>query len=254
MKEMPRRWIALFAALTLLAAAACAADFWQKAKFTDWSEKDSQKMLRDSPWARTVEIRAGGPGMGGGSRGGGRRGGGVGGGGGGGFDPGGGGGDFGGGGMGGGRSRGGMDLPDIGPTTTLVVRWHTALPIRQAVCRLRFKDEAGTSPEAAKMLQPETKRYVVGISGLPPQLLRGKPAELRDKALLRLKGKPAIAAVDVQADRQPRGATLYLIFPREPNPITVEDREVEVFVKLPAVEIKRKFNLKSMVFDGNLEL
>lgn len=250
---MPKKWIVVVVAFFVLAALASAADFWQKAKFTDWSEKDTQKLLRDSPWARTVEIRAGGPG-GGGSRGGGRRGGG-GGGGGGGFEGGGGGGDDFGGGMGGGRGgRGGMVLPDLGPTTTLIVRWHTALPVRQAVCRLRFKDEAGTSPEAAKMLQPETKRYVVGISGLPPQLMRGKPAELKENAFLRLKGKPAIAAADVQADRQPRGGSLYLIFPREPNPIAVEDGEVEVFVKLPATEIKRKFNLKQMVFDGKLEL
>ncbi len=242
---MLRKCIVFTAAIAVLAAAAAAADFWEKSKFTEWSEKDAQKMLRDSPWARTVEVRAGGPG--GGGRSGGRRGGG-GGGGAGGFD---GGGDIGGGGGGG---RAGMDLPDLGPTTTLIVRWHTALPVRQAVCRLRFKDEAATSPEAAKMLQPETQRYVVGIAGLPPQLLRGKPAELKGKAHLNIKGKPPIEAASVQADRGPGGGSLYLIFPREGNPITLEDKEVEVVVKLPAADIKRKFRLKDMVFEGKLEI
>src|SRR6185295_7613581 len=56
-----------------------AADFWDKKKFPEWSAKDAQKILRESPWARAVELGGGG-GVGSGSgRGGGRgRGGGVG--------------------------------------------------------------------------------------------------------------------------------------------------------------------------------
>src|SRR4051794_31571505 len=58
----------------------CAADFWDKKKFPEWSAKDAQKILRESPWARAVELGGGGGGVGSGSgRGGGRgRGGGAG--------------------------------------------------------------------------------------------------------------------------------------------------------------------------------
>ena len=146
-------------------------------------------------------------------------------------------------------------MPESVPGQILIVRWHTALPLRQAVARMRFGKEAGTSPEAAKLLQPEQKRYVVGISGLPPQLvMRMKPAELKSRATLKLKGKDPIQAIDVLADRSERGADLYLIFSRTDNPITIEDDNVEVILKLASVEVKRRFRLKDMVFEGKLEL
>src|SRR3954468_17261823 len=73
---------AILAASLGLASLLFAADFWDKKKFPDWSAKDAQKMLKESPWARPVELGGGG-GVGSGSgRGGGRgRGGGGGGGG-----------------------------------------------------------------------------------------------------------------------------------------------------------------------------
>jgi len=247
-----KRVLIVFLLLSLAGATLWAADFWQKAKFTEWSDKDVQKMVKDSPWARAVEIRLGG-GMGGGGRGGrGGRGG----------------GDMSSvsaadetsssGGMGGGRGGrggGGGDTIDSTPSYPLIVRWHTALPIRQAIARIRYGQEAGTSPEAAKMLGPEEKRYVVGIADVPPQLvMRVKPDELKSKATLKLKGKDPIEAVNVQADRGERGVNIYLFFSRTGNPITLEDNDVEVVLKLTSIEIKRRFRLKDMVFDGKLEL
>ena len=251
---MKRTVFAFLLILSLGVATLWAADFWQKTKFTEWSDKDAQKMLKDSPWARPVEVRlGGGAGGGGGSKGGGRGGRG-------------GGGemsaapsasdDFGGGGGGGrGGGGGGGGMQESAPGQVLIVRWHTAMPVRQAVARMRFGKEAGTSPEAAKLLQPEEKRYVVGIAGLPPQLvMRMKPAELKSRATLKLKGKDAIQALDVLADKGERGANLYLIFSRPDNPITLEDGDVEVVLKLASVEIKHRFRLKDMVFEGKLEL
>ena len=59
-------------ATLLLLAAICvwAADFWTAKSYTDWNDKDIQKMLNDSPWAHkmTVEL-GGGPGGPGGGRG-----------------------------------------------------------------------------------------------------------------------------------------------------------------------------------------
>ncbi len=246
---MKRALVAFLLVISLGVAALWAADFWQKSKFTEWSDKDAQKMLRDSPWARPVEVRlAGGGGGGRGGRGGG------------GMsaasaaDDMGGGGGGGRGGGGGGRGGGG-DMVETPPAHQLVVRWHTAMPVKQAVARMRFGKEAATSPEAAKLLQPEQKRYVVGIAGVPPQLMaRSKPAELKSKAFLNVKGRDPIQAADVLADRGERGTNVYLIFPREGNAITLADNEVEVVLKLATVEIKRRFRLKDMLFEGKLEL
>ena len=254
-----------------------AADFWANKKFTEWSDKEVRKMVTDSPWARPVEVRMGGGGPGGfgGGGGGGGRGGrggggggmpGGGGGGGGGFPGGGGGGDVGGGaegggggglGRGGGGGGGGFEGGGEVPTMTIQIRWHTALPVRQALARSRFGAEAGTSPEAAKMLAGEQTQYVVGIAGLPAQMLRGNPDVLKQAIQLKIKDKPPIMPSQISGDRGEGGrANLYVIFPKgNGSPvIQLEDNEIEFVAKLGPIEIKRKFRLKDMVFDGKLEL
>lgn len=255
---MKRLHLGILVALSLGAGALLAEEFWQKKKFSEWTQKEVQKMLKDSPWARPVEIRLdvlGGarPGGGGGRR----RGGG-----GGGFPD----ASVGTGGMGGedagmgggmGRGAGGMSAPESVPTMTVHVRWRTALPIKQAIIRARFGDEATTSPEAAKLLASEETHYIVEIAGLPAPMLRVNPAQLQSSAQLRIKNKPPIEAVDVKAGRDQNLVNLYLIFPRgqEGAPaITVDDKEVEVFLRAGPLDIRRKFRLKDMVCAGKLEI
>jgi hypothetical protein len=165
-------------------------------------------------------------------------------------------GEGGGGGMG--RGGGGMEASQPPPGITVQVRWHSALPIKQAIARARYGEEATTSPEAAKMLGRQEDRYVVGVTGLPAQAVRGNPEALKSNALLRLKRqKDPIQASDIKGDREQGRANLYLFFPRGQDGshvITLEDEEVELVLKLPSVEIKRKFRLKDMVFEGKLEI
>jgi len=237
--------------LALGAVTAAAEDFWQKKKFSEWTPKEVQKMLKDSPWARPVEIRL--DVMSGARMSGGRR-------------RGGGGGSLGdasmgagsmGGEQGGPGSGGGMAMPESIPTVTAYVRWRTALPVKQAYIRTRFGDEAATSPEAAKLLASRETHYIIEIAGLPPSTMRVNPAQLKAAAQLRIKGKPPIQAVDIKAGREQNLINLYLIFPRgeEGAPaITLEDKEVEVFLRTGPLDIRRKFRLKDMVFEGNLEV
>ena len=150
-----------------------------------------------------------------------------------------------------------MDGVQAPPTVTAIVRWHTALPIKQAAARSRYGDEAATSPDAAKMLARQEQQYVVGIAGLPGRLVRGKPEQLRSSAFLKVKGQPPLQAADVKGDREQDRANLYLFFPRGQagsHVITLDDQEVEVLLKLPSLEIKRKFRLKEMVYEGKLEI
>ena len=44
-----------FAAL-LLTISLWAADFWQSKPFGEWSDKDVQKMLDNSPWSKPVSV------------------------------------------------------------------------------------------------------------------------------------------------------------------------------------------------------
>jgi hypothetical protein len=223
-----------------------AADFWKTKKFTEWNDKEVQKMLNDSPWAHkdALPMEGGGgmPGGGGGRRGGGRGGMSF-------LSP----QDEGGGGRGGGDMGGGSFAPSI----EIVLRWHTALPIKQAIARARYKDQAGSSPEAAKTLSREELFYIVGISGIPSRMATVTPQDLKAGAQLVIKGHPAIQATDVQTDQQQGRTTLYMVFPKQQSGghvITVDDKEVEVVLKAKLLDIKRKFKLADMVFDGKLEM
>jgi hypothetical protein len=277
------RRILLCAGLALFVAIGYGADFWEKKKFAEWTTKDADKMLKDSPWAQRVEVPiggGGGPAMGGGG-GGGRRGGGGGmpGGGGGGM-PGGGGGDIEGGGGGGGRGGGGFGGGGDGPrpTMSLMVRWQTALPVRQAVAKIRFGDEAATAPQARQMLERQENAYIIGLIGLPPMMLRGGRTEgkggeakqggregggagigerMKQAVQLKRKDREPLRPVNVQGemDQTTQRANVYLVFPKDgANEITLEDKEIEFEMKLGMMELKRKFKLKDMVYEGKLEL
>jgi hypothetical protein len=220
-----------------------AADFWQKKPYTAWDATDIQRVLNDSPWAREVEILMGALRMAGGGpgdsgemarsssplAGAGREGG-----------------------MGGpgGAGMGGAAGPGGAPTVRLVVRFVSALPVRQALMRARYGNEVGNSPEAAKVLSTPDPYYVVALAGLrnPP----GDVQAVKEKSTLRVKGKEPFGPVQVQVEN----GMVVLFFPREGHPIAVQDGEVEVQVGLPglASPIRRSFKLKNMVYDGKLEI
>ena len=125
------------------------------------------------------------------------------------------------------------------------IRWQSALPVKQALAKLKFGDEAATSPEAAKMLVPSERFYIVSIVGAPPRLPGAE-------ASIEVYGKDAIRSVDVKSGREGGNNVLYFVFPREP--ITLENKELEVVFKLGTMNLRRKFRLKDMVYEGNLEL
>lgn len=240
-----------------------AAEFWEKKKFAEWNEKETKQMMTNSPWAKRVDVPLGSPsvGAGRGSRGGGRSRG---------------GGGLGGGGAisgadvtGGGAGLGGMDapgrMPGEGgsegvsvPTLPLLIRWHSSLPIKQALAKGRWGAEAATSQEAAKLLGRQEQYYIVVISGLPGRVLQGGPAQkLKESTFLKIGKSQSIVALDVQVNPGTPVSDVILVFPRsQPGAhlITLEDKEVEVVSQIGPLDVRRKFRLKDMVFDGKLEL
>ncbi len=243
---------------------------WTAKKPAEWTEKDLTKILSDSPWAQKVDVAMGGPatgGMGGSGRGGGR--GGRGGGGGGAMptaeqgsmgsgpnndDMGGGGGAGGGGG--------------VAPTIPFVVRWVSAAPIKEAFVRARLGKEAETSQQAKDYLARAEPHYVIAVIGPPrraPQQAGGtegggqRPApseEAKEKmkagTLLHRKGK---ADLHPDAVEIVEGSAQTLVFRfAKTDEITVDDKDVEFATKLGRIDIKRKFKLKDMAWQGKLAL
>ncbi|MCB9383261.1 MAG: hypothetical protein H6509_01500 [Bryobacterales bacterium] len=277
-----RELLGALGALPFSVAGLAAADFWEKSEFTDWNEKDVQKMLFDSPWAQKALFAR--PQMGGGEGGGqgGMRGGGR---------PDGSGGAFGveGGGAGGGRRGGGGGFgggQGGGPggggmmQMSLYVRWNSALPVKRAMAAGRLQAEGATlDEEMQKFLSRQETHYVLNVVGLPARMQRmtEDTERLKQTAVLHIKDREPIVASGAQAQAVGEQLSLFFLFPREGNPIRLDDKEVEFVMKLGGgrrpqaegaeqaqaerpmrggggPEIKSKFKLKDMVYEGELAL
>lgn len=256
-----------------------AADPWEK-EISQWSEKDIQRIMQDSPWAKNASVPlgvGGNPGGGGGGRGGRGRGGGGGGGGIGDASTG-AGGSMGGdsGGMGGGRGApaGGDMSPSGGavPSINFLIRWQSARPIKAALIRARLGKEADTSAQAKAFIEKEEPDYVVAM--VAPGMLgmggerpggpggggdrKGPPggadeeASLVEATTLSWKGHEGLHPVKVIMPKENSPAFVFHF--AKTHPIELDDKEVEFATKRGPLVIKKKFKLKDMVYDGKLAL
>jgi hypothetical protein len=231
----------LAAFVFLFAFTLWAADFWTK-PYTDWTDKEVQKIGNSSPWAKEFNVALGGgggaPGGGSGKRGGG----------------------------GGGQNNpasanaedpGGLGGGGAGTSLTLYIRWQSALPVKEAVARVKYGAQVGSSPDAKQYLATEEPNYVIVIDGLNRGMIGAGDADamkktLLDQTALVIKGKELIKAIDFRLVGQGRISAVFA-FPKT-NPIDVDDKEVEFQTKLGTVSIREKFRLKDMMFNGKLEL
>jgi hypothetical protein len=238
-----------------------AADFWKVKNPSEWNQKEAKKMLSSSPWARSATVQ--GPGMGGGAAmpgGGSGRGRGRGGGGGASMDAGDasgmGGGTPGEGEMGGGRGGAGGMGEVSAPSTTVTVRWESALPVREATSRLEL-------PFAlpAQLKDKPDQFYVISVNGFPMRALPSRGGEDPQQALSRLrgiatltcKGKEPIKAQGLRVLPGEKSFGIQYYFPRT-APITIEDNEVVFDSRTGPMKVETKFKLKDMVFDNQLNL
>jgi hypothetical protein len=266
----------LLALLVLLGSAGLrAADFWEKKEYKQWKPKDVHKMLTKSPWTQNVSLDAtrmrrgafededieGGPTQDPGARrgnpdqsqggGGGFGGGSVGSGGGSGAPSGGPG--FSGPGLGGRRPGAGRRGP---PPINVTVRWASALPVKQAIIRSRYKGDFQESEKDKQLLNMKDEQYVVLLSGLPSRMARAlqrNTDRIKQMTVLHRKKKDPIAAASVEVLPRDQFVEIFLFFPRTAA-IALEDKNVELRTEVGPFKIKRKFKLKNMVFKDKLEL
>lgn len=269
MPDLNRRCAVLTLASAAIPAPAFASDPWEKDP-SQWSEKDLQKIMTDSPWSRTVSVSTGGPSVG--DMGGGRGGRGSRGGGGGGMadassgSMGGEGGSMGGrGGMGGGE---GMSGGGLAPSMTFLIRWQTAKPIKLASVRANMGAEADSSPKAKEFVERQESEYVIAVvmpgmrmpgEGRPggPQGERKAPPDdsvekLKETCWLSWKGHEQVHPTSVTMPRP--GASAFVFHFSRQHPIELDDKEVEFAMRRGRIEVKKKFKLKDMVFQGQLAL
>jgi hypothetical protein len=251
------------------------ADFWNKKDPADWSRDEIEQLTSKSPWAKEVSVdvpqsrgdygnqgggqsggQGGGPlGQGGGVWGGAPRIGGIGGMGGPGMGGGGiGGPGMGGPGMGGGRRNGGQPLQNYRGT----VRWESAKPVLEAL--------KSPVPEAF------AGRYVISVSGIPlnPGSRRGYQDDddndsssqstremldrLKSVTSLEPKGRPEAQPGVIQQQSTAGLGSILFGFSREVVSLKPEDKEVTFSTQFGRVVVRARFNLKDMMYRGELAL
>lgn len=237
--------VAILSVATLLVSLPLGASGQREKKpYTEWTEKEAQKMLNDSPWARTQVFSSPvtlfrGPSSG-------RQG-----------------------------VSGGATSSNTANATHINfrIRFLSAKPIRQAVSRLlEMKQKQPISDDLAAQLRSfaagEFLEYVVvtvtcdsdetGSNVQQAQSLlhaRGT-AELKNNTFLEIKGGKRLFLQEYQKPKQD-GLGARFIFPRlvDGHPfITPESEEVRFFAELDSnYRLDRRYKVKEMLYEGKLE-
>lgn len=223
--------------------------FWEDRPFVEWTEEQLLELLTDSPWAEEVEIQFGkgpkqGPplwtgapgaearqaGRGGGSWSGGSGGSGS------------WGSSRGGGGSWGGSRGGGTGKPPEIPK--VIVRWESALPVRQALIRVGY---LGFEPTVEKIRQflGDRDSYQISVIGIPKWMAPQDPMEIRDQAFLIRQEQDPITAVKADINWSQDSASLILTFSKDPV-LVRKDKRVEFQLELQFVIIRKEFDLNKM--------
>lgn len=163
------------------------------------------------------------------------------------------------GGMGGGMGRGRRGgNPSADQSMPVTVQWESALPVRLGEAKL-----SGGEVNAAA-IKP-LNEYVIAVVGLPKSGFQPKQGgssgeepddeQLADhlKTLTVLSyGSQRLNPIKVELNQGRDGRAIFHF--EKSEPITLQDKDAEFRITSDRMEIKKKFALKDMEYQGKLEL
>lgn len=242
---------------------------WQTKDFKDWTQKDAQAVLTDSPWAKPLPMPAIGrpsvmvmepgtnvasppaaslgnpsnsttganmsmPSIGGAN--------------------------------GPADKNGGHNVPTtptpsaISPNTAapappaaLTVIWASATPVRLAVLKLHSGDNQPDDAQIAHATE-ERPHYVIAVVGLPAPDADSDPKGLAEDAYLQIGAKAPVRAIDSDYRRIGNSDVYFFRFTRAALPISASDGSVEFKMRMGKIAVKKKFELAQMQYKGQLAL
>jgi len=226
---------------------AVAGDVWKKAPFPDWSNDAVVGLVTDSPWAKPASVKlnwykqerrpfnpmevpgvnrspTAQPGM-----------------------------------IQGGSPVGGIGAPKpkFPGSADLLIRWASALPVRQAKALYRQRDEKLPPAKAIDLIAARGGGYVLEIHGVPAEVAHQGPETVADLArqVMYLKTSSGRRLAPVKAEAKVNALTLdiYVTF-SDAEPLKLSDGEVEVGGDMQIFRFQKRFPLKAMVYLGNLEI
>lgn len=228
----------LLAPWAALAAPAAGAGDWR-----DWDDRKVRRILTDSPWARRRRVRlewfrreaappraedmpgATGPNM--------RR-------------------------PDGGNPIGGIGVPrtSLPLEADLIVRWSSALPVRQARALYLHRAQANSSRTLPELLEERPGEAILEIHGLPAQIAHKgagsvELAAMQGARLVLARGR-GLAPLKARADLTGLTLDLYLHFDRAA--LASARGDIEVQVDLQIARFKQRFRVSQMYYGGRPEI
>jgi hypothetical protein len=146
------------------------------------------------------------------------------------------------------------------PTRTevyLVVRWKSALPVRQALALTEFGRDGLQHPQAVESLTRVPANLELQIAGFPAILFTDRAADLesqlRRTARVSVPGHPPASPESVAVPPHGNHLMAELTFPRFAN-LTPADKSIRLSATVDGARIERDFKLKDMLYQGRLEV
>lgn len=145
------------------------------------------------------------------------------------------------------------ETPAPEPQPALSVIWASATPIRLAVLKLQSRPNAPTQGEIERVMKPRGN-YVIAVVGLNPPDNDTDFAALAAHATLSVKGKPVETAGTCSYRKVGNADVYFFRFARTGLPISMDDKQAEFKARFGQSEIKQRFELRSMQYQGQLAL
>jgi hypothetical protein len=136
--------------------------------------------------------------------------------------------------------------PSDSSAVTLLLRWESALPIREAELKARE-----TSAPAV-----EENYYGIAVYSLPSKLgkdPKGEGDRLKGQAVLKREGQKDLKPSRVDIIPRDDGVIAVFLFPRT-REITAKDGRVEFEATIGQYQIAQSFSVDQMMYQGKLEL
>lgn len=154
---------------------------------------------------------------------------------------------------------GGIGVPKIKLPldADLLLRWASALPVRQAAALYKQRDSKLPAAKINELVGVPAADYVLELRGVPSEIAHSgaESVEMIARQSCRLRTasgrtlKPVSARVNIQGSTM----TVYVHFPRS-EPIETADRDVEFLGDFQIFEVRQRFRLSSMTYLGRLDL
>ncbi len=211
--------------------------------WTRWSDRKVLEILTDSPWARRRRVRlewfrrdpeppraeempgSTGPNM--------RR-------------------------PGGSNPIGGIGVPrtSLPLEADLIIRWSSALPVRQARALYVQRSQGGAGRTLGELLEDEPEHATLEIHGLPAQIAHKGAGSVELAAMqgirLRLPRGKVVAPVKTRADITGLTLDLYAYFER--SALGPVGGEIEVVADLQIARFRERFRTSQMLYGGRFEI